>query len=301
TYQEYDADGAYAFFFGDYGEGDVQARQWDMVDREGRQAPGVYYWRMPEDDSLSLYPTAATYTKQADFGYYALIFTNERASSSAYNADRYSRSAPLAFASREECAARILEALDALGYVPGATVQTAYALDAPALRREEEAFIESFGTEDVESQLKADWDTQDEAYVFYLWQECQGLPVWTAPLEPYSGLMEESEAPMQAILRRDGFVYFRVTDVLDLRIAEEYSALLPLGDIIQGVIRKYSNLISEQRIVVTDMRLCALTSKDGLGGCSLIPVWICTYEVEDDYAVGQMVFDAVTGYEIYAN
>lgn len=108
-------------------------------------------------------------------------------------------------------------------------------------------------------------------------------------------------APVTALYREDGFVSFHVSDILTFETTEEYDILLSLEDIIRVISNKYDNIITDGKVIVTDMKLCALASRDGEGSCILIPAWICNYWQEFDNSLGQMILDAATGYEIYAN
>lgn len=295
-YQEYDADALFEFFFADK---NVEKKDtFDMSDRSGKDREGYTYW---SDDGCSLcfYPTDAIYSVIAEKDYYFYGFCDIVGNLTMYNADKYSRTKELGFMTREESRQKVEEVLDHAGFHPGDTVYQAYALDVDTLCEESERVYE-WGFTEGDVDFRTEWDESQEAYAFQMWQVCQGLPVWTSLISP-TDVADESKAPISGIYRKDGFTAFHVTDVLDFEMAEEYDELLPFENIVHIISDKYSDLITEDKIVIKEMRLCALTNRDGQGNCAVMPVWICTGELESEGNLEQMTFDAVTGDEVYAN
>ncbi len=294
-YQEYDSDAFYDLFLDNRTV--AKEENYSLPDRNDVPQDCTAYWTA-DGDIICLYPTDAIYAApEKDFYFYA--FTDSITNRDMYNAQKYSLSNQLSFASRDTAIQKVLEVLDTIGYDPGSFSYQAYALDASTLNRESRRVYE-WGFEEDEIAFQTEWDTQEEAYSLNLWQEVQGLPVWTARIDPVN-LLDESMAPVTALYRENGFVSFRVSDILTFETTAEYDTLLPLKEIIHIISEKYDNIITDGRIVVTEMKLCALASHDGEGSCVLIPAWVCNYWQEFDNNSGQMILNAATGYEIYAN
>ena len=295
-YQEYDEDAFYQFFFSD--KTVVKEEVYEMNDRKEEKKEGRTYW---SDDNCSIcfYPTDAIFSIDSERDYYFYGFCDIVGNLTMYNADKYSLSEELSFMTREKAEEKVQEALEGMGFYPGDTMYQAYALDAATLCEESER-VYGWGFTDGEVEFRTKWDVSQEAYAFEMWQICQGLPVWTALISPID-IVDESKAPIAGIYCRDGFVTLHVTDIMDFEISEKYDVLLPFEEIVHKISNKYGDLIMEDRIVIEEMRLCALTNRDGRGGCMVLPVWICTGRLAEAGNMEQMIFDAVTGDEMYAN
>lgn len=295
-YQEYDEDAFLELFFTDKTIEDRYT--YYLPDRSGEEKEG-YAYQSSDGCSICLYPTDAIYSVAAEQDYYFYSFCDIMGNLTMYNADQYSKTKELKFMTREESRQKVRETLDNMGFSTGDLIYQAYALDASTLCEESERVYE-WGFTEGEVDFRTEWDESQEAYAFQMWQACQGLPVWTALISPVD-VVDESKAPVTGIYREDGYAVFHVTDILDFERSEEYDALLPFENIVQLISDKYSGLITEDKIIITEMRLCALTVRDGQGSCMIMPVWICTGKLEEGGNLEQMVFNAVTGEEIYAN
>ena len=292
-YQEYDTDAFYEMFFSDAEIKDEDT--YNIMGRGGKMSQGISY-TSADGSVLYVEPIDLIYVRQTERNDYFYVFTNLRINYDMYNPYKYSLTEQLSFATREEAVQHLMDTLGKIGSHADSITYKAYALDVSTLCEEAKRF-DDWATYQDDNALKKDWTVEEEAYAISLWQENQGLPVWTANINSY-GVIDESMAPVHAIYREDGFVWFDFTGFLDFETSEEYDVLLSFEDIINKISDKYTDIISSDKILVTEMMLCILTSSDGQGGYNLYPAWVCTYEYEGGNSVGQMVFDAVTGYEI---
>lgn len=329
-YQAYDADAFTELFFADKTIADKY--RYELSDRNGEEKEGYAY--MSDDGcTICCYPAEAIYSVDAEVDYYFYGFCDVIGNSTMYNADQYSLTEDLSFMTRKETEQKVQETLENMGFHTGDFIYQAYALDAPALCEESQRGYE-WGFEEAGVDFRTDWEADQEAYAFEMWQMCQGLPVWTAQIGPLY-IADESKAPVTGIYRKDGFVRFDVTDILNFETGNEYDVLLSFEEIVKKISEKYTEGMEEDKIVIKEMRLCALTIGDGNenedkngnkdeneigegnrngsenrdgngdgsenGNCTVRPVWICTGELEGDGNLMQMTFDAVTGNEIYEN
>lgn len=295
-YQKWDSDAFYNMFFKD-AEIKEEYIYNDMFDRYGKKAEGSSFFTT-NGDVVCLYPDILIYD-DGDEGDYSTAFTDLRANYDMYNAYKYSLINQLSFADRKEAVQTVLDTLNETGCHADGIIYKAYALDVDTLcsesMRVDESVVALFG-----GTVKKDWKKEEEAYAVYIWQEQQGLPVWTAKINKYS-IADERSAPVNAIYGKDGYVRLEFRGFMDFEISNEYDVLLSFEDITDKICQKYNDVIASDTIVVREMMLCILTGSNGNGGYNLYPAWICTFEYEGGNSMGQMVFDAVTGYEIYEN
>lgn len=296
VYQEWDSDVFYDMFFSDVEINEEYVYN-DMLGRDGKKAEGDSYFSV-NGDVVCLYPDILIYDVENE-GNYSTAFTDIRSNYDMYNAYKYSLTNQLSFADREEAVQTVLDTLSETGCHADNIIYKAYALDADTLSSEsmrvDEFVVALFG-----ETVKKDWKTEEEAYAVYIWQEHQGLPVWTAKINEYS-VADERSAPVSAIYGKDGYVRLEFRGFMDFETSNEYDVLLSFEDITDKICEKYSDVIASDTIVVKEMMLCILASSDGEEGYNLYPAWLCTYEYEGGNSMGQMVFDAVTGYELYEN
>lgn len=216
-----------------------------------------------------------------------------------YNAGSYSLTEELDFMTRDEMKRKVQDTLEGIGIFLGKFSCQAYALDASTLCEESRRVYE-WGFEEGDVDLRTEWGKEQEAYAFRIWQVCQGLPVWTAEIGPLY-VADGSKAPVTGIYRKDGLVSLTVADILDFETTEEYEVLLPFRELIGKISENCQDGEDEGKVIIKEIKLCALTIGEEGGACTVAPVWICTGEqAEDGYPV-QRTFDAVTGEEIGGN
>ena len=295
-YQEYDEDAAFEIFFG---KKEIEDRiTYEMPDRSGAEKEG-YAYQSEDGCSLCLYPAQVSYSVNAEADHYFYGFCDTVGNTTMYNAGSYSLTEELDFMTRDEAKRKVQEILEKIGLFPGEFTCQAYALDAPTLCEESRRVYE-WGFEEGDVDFRTEWGKEQEAYAFRIWQVCQGLPVWTAEIGPLY-VADGSKAPVTGIYRKDGLVSLTVTDILDFETTEEYEVLLPFRELVGKISENYQDGEDEGKVIIKEIRLCALIiGKEG-GECTVAPVWICTGEqAEDGYPV-QRTFDAVTGEEIGGN
>lgn len=292
-YQEWDADAFYDIFFRD--EDIAEEYTYGMLDRTGKKAEGRAFFTA-DRDTVCMYPDTLIY-HIGDWDDYFTIFTYLRANYDGYNIYKYSLTDQLSFAAREEVVQTVLDTVNEIGCEADDIIYKAYALDTDTMNQETERIIAEGMLGDT---LKKGWKSEEEAYGIFIWQEVQGLPVWTTEINGYT-IADESSAPASAIYGKDGYIHFQIYGFMDFEMSDEYDVLLSFEEITDKICEKYKDVISSDTIVVQEMMLCLLTSADGDGGYNLYPAWLCTYENEGGNSMGQMIFDAVTGNELYEN
>ncbi len=296
TYQEYDYDGFFRYF-SDI-ESVVEETQYDLPDRTNKKTTGRCL-DTQNGESICLYPIKLIYTRNQLNEQYFYVFDDNYNNASMYNADHFLLESEIQSVPVENVINECENLLKSAVLSCGEYLLLTYALDLPTMKQQYER-IYDWGFDDGTVDIY-DWKESDEAYVIRLWQTVQDLPIMTASVNYYD-VIDNSDATVTAIYRKDGFAEVSIGDIFSMEYGEE-KRIITSSDVKDKIIQKYSEVLSEDKITVIEIRLCALASKAGDGKCNILPVWICNYQVESDEnnAFSQMLINAFTGEEIYAN
>lgn len=216
-----------------------------------------------------------------------------------YNADKYSTSHDLDFASRQTVYNSLLETLENIGlHFDGK--HTAYALDYQTLQNEEYA-IDINGNEDT-GNYKPEWSQEDDCYYFFMRQNYQGLPVYHVFADIFKEAIDEN-APLQIIYSQSGIEYLNIEKLFQFSDDTKAVALADFGQIAQTVADKYNMLLSESTYKVENATLYYMVDVVGVKApYHVSPVWIMDVEEQDQSGSSikqeQMVIDGVTAKEV---
>lgn len=296
-YLEYMDDYFYDFFAKE--ETVKEKMTYELLNRMNKKEQGVYY-ELTNGSTVCLYPMELIYTRDEFSEQYCYVIDTSLTNTASYNANMFSQEKDLSFQSRQAVMEVVLEFLGGMKFDRSHYVSRIYSLDFESIK-EQYSRIFDWGFDDSIIDIK-EWQEEDEAYEICIWQEVQGLPVWTGKGAYYS-IVDDSEAPIQATYRSDGFCEFRIKDMCEFRTGSNRSPLLTAEEIKDIIAEKYQDILAEETIVVKELQLCALAINQGDGTCEIAPAWSCIYESDTGYNIvsSQIIYDARTGREIHDN
>lgn len=204
----------------------------------------------------------------------------------------------VSFASGEEAIEEIYIILEQLGYPVDSLKFYYYPLNANDLKNAEQEYIDAGLI--IDGEEKTEWTTQDDAYFIYAYQTYQDLPILHESMSISYQFVKQAPdaAPIQAIYSANGLESLMVYNLYDISSTENHVSYLEFEEIVECVVNKYNNILSDSVFAVPVARLCQMVSYDKNQELIIKPVWY--FEViENEMTRSYMLVDAVTGNEIY--
>ena len=203
-----------------------------------------------------------------------------------YNGDLFLNGEEFSFASRQDAFLNIKKYLEEIGVKIGEDYRC-YYLDYETMEQEEKKY-------DADAGLgKKVWSESDNAYYFAINQEVESIPVYV----PLFGIYNEDidyNAPIQIMYKASGIGFIQTGNLYETEETEEYVNVIDIGEIFNSINEKYSMLISEEVVTVTQMKLCWIPNHDS---DELILAWSIRGALSSGTEV-QMFYDAQTGKEL---
>ncbi|MBO5303508.1 MAG: hypothetical protein J6A92_05605 [Lachnospiraceae bacterium] len=237
------------------------------------------------EQAASLYLDKYTYTSNC------LIW--DYSTSEGYNRDNFSTDENLPFAEKEEVWKSINEKLETLDIpMENAFTEKVYALPYQSLQEQELLAVER-GDLDRE-ETKDIWNEKDDAYFFYIWQNCQGLPVYPdGYVQEYD--VENIPGGIEVCCTEEDFLFLNVSYWMEFEKSAEKIKLLSLDKIMDTVIEKYGQVINDSPMTLTSCRLFEAPILKEENTYEVVPVWICKIELEEMSYDMYLPIHAVTG------
>lgn len=281
-----------------FGQTDVVTEQMIDLDNDDGSKGMAYYYNGSQGESLSI--TDRSFYYHDKFLNYILNAFRLEENTRDYNANLYIQNRNLSFAAQESALESILQELSLLGIdLDGNIEYTCYTLDYQTLMQEESA-IDVNGIQDTGS-YKDMWDENDDCYYFCIRQTQNGLPITHEYADAF-GRVEDSNAPIQAIISRSGIKMLTVDKIFDFSDSEHKANVGEFNRMALSVKEKYEQLLTNSTYTVTDAALYYLSMKKEKGNYEVKPVWVFNLteyvnDSEQTYQL-QMIIDAQTGKEI---
>lgn len=171
-----------------------------------------------------------------------------------------------------------------------------FSLDAETMKKQE-CLLDADGNK---IDIGIIWTEQDNYYRFFARQSFQELPIYYADSEWGSGL-DKSCMPIQMLIGEGGLCNVSLEKTFSFVEGQEPITLLDTDDIVESVIAKYSELLTENKFSINNAELMYFAKKEGLDEYTLIPVWL--FEVVERYNdenIGwhMLILNAQTGKEV---
>lgn len=264
----------------------------EIVDGYGKRW-NEEYLRTDEDNWLSVSEKDIRYgTKKID--YITNFFIPSR------DAEKYVSDEEFPFATKKDASEESDALLNKLGY----KLDFEYDWETRSMPYEElkenEFIMDMDGNADY-SKYKPEWTEEDDTYFMALQPYLDGAPVFNK--NEYYKKPDIEALPVQVYYTRQGIEGIAV-DKLCKFSREEKVYLTDFENVVNTVIKKYSNILGEEQYFVNQIELYQLMVPDTKGGYKVKPVWVfemeALYEVDDEEqrsSFGVLV-DACTGKEI---
>lgn len=289
--QKVDRENAFLLLFGSIEEYDTY--DYEEEDEYGKNAHSVTYVS-PEETTLAYGPQSSKfdYMERDLMPYVQNAFVPFR--DEHFNADLYSRSAQLAFMTREEAFETVQKVLEEIG-VAIEPVYVGYALDYKTMQSQE--YHEDMDGKIDRSQYKAQWTDEDDCYYFYINQTYKGLPLYHVYNQVFADV-EEINAPIQAVVSGEGLEWLNIEKVFAVSEEKGGVSLADLKAVIQTAADKYNQVLGSSAYEIVKAELYYYVDlSSGKGTYDVKPVWILTGNEKGGPNL-QIIIDAQTAEEI---
>ncbi len=224
---------------------------------------------------------------------------------------RYSESAELSFASRENVEASVLRLLSQLGQ-ESPKLKVMYALDKKNLMEVQEEFKKYVEDRDlpIEVNWKENWSESDEKYLLIYNQMVNGLPVIESSYTDDAKMTSVDGGVIRVIWGSTGIETLHLPISFIVVGKSDSQQIISADEIEQIVADRLNNLIIDQSSEIVQVRLMYSptsttdVNRDKDTAVELIPVWVATLQKtilnpQDGTIVrtilSDLVFDAYTG------
>ena len=213
------------------------------------------------------------------------------------NLEKYKEEKQFDFGSSDEVLGYIIELLSSYGLVlDDRFVIKTYYLDYETLASEEYA-EDMDGNIDYSSYKPDGWSDEDNAYMFYIYEYCQGLPDYHDDGNGWYSYESSMKSVFRIIVNKDGIVEMhQYRDIYDYEIDETMVKLLSFSEITEEVESDLNSIINnETSYVIT--KACLYVGYDySNGDLQLIPIWAFRIEETGDFeAEYELNFNAING------
>lgn len=204
------------------------------------------------------------------------------------------------FGTGEQCVDQVKSELEEIGFPV-----SEYKFDWFSTSGEEHAVIEQNKLEeeltDYAHTNQDGWTDENNSYEIYGWQIYEGLPVF--PQMMSSAMMRAFEnyqkAPVSATYTKQGIIIMSVKPSYIFEASDEKMEFLTFPEIADAVDQRYCDLLDDGTYTVTRAKLAVRTYYGKNDELAAEPVWY--FEVDHNSSVEVLLFNAVTGREIYMN
>lgn len=196
----------------------------------------------------------------------------------------------------QECLEQAKEVISDIGY-PVENLETKTAFLPCTLLEEKENWVDNAGNI-ITEYYKDSWTQEDDACLFLMHQNYQGLPVyhnWVL------GDNKDANAPIQVLWSRRGLEELNIAYYFEFKTTGETHLLKNFDVIAETVEEKFNEILSESTYTVTDATLYQMVkSGEERQKYTVEPVWILdiTETLEKQSYSFEMLVDAVTGKEV---
>lgn len=206
------------------------------------------------------------------------------------NMEQYEEKQTFSFGEAEEVFAELEEKMRRLGLRQELQCTSFYA-DYPTLQ-----------SEYIPVEGETSFNEEDSGYYYSAVQLVGELPVYACYY--YGSGIEGGvdAANITAYIDGDGLEMVRAERIItEISYGEEKGELLTLAEIAAAVKKRFSMVITDNKVVVKELRLCYMTDPINQEQLRLIPLWMCNYEVTDhegNTSLQQFLINAVTAEEV---
>lgn len=203
---------------------------------------------------------------------------------------------PLKFSDAEECEKKIVDLMHGIG-LAGEISFGYYALGHEEACAWEEHFDQN--GESDEASYKQEWTEKDDAYLFYGYQEFQGIPVYHELMFLGGSMkyMNADNAAVQAIYTAGGIEKLQVNYTYILAVSDEYVSLKPFDDIADTINNKLNNIIGNMQYEIKSATLVQLVKHSQSQTYETMPVWYV--ETVSENGISVILVNASTAEEVF--
>lgn len=250
---------------------------------------------LPEDDIYTLTDAYVSIGPECiyasnNFSYYSQLGLWDDMQS--YADDKVSFGAP------EACVTDLEKLLSDFGYPAEDFSFSFKPASAQTMKRVEQDLVEQEYIQG--NKQKAEWTEEDDVYIIYSYQHCEGIPVFHEYMNLGQQLAYDtpSGAPVHAIYSSRGLENLYVSVVYEFEKTGKTLELKSFDEIAKVLQVKFESLLNERTYLVNRAKLYMRVYFDENQNYVAEPVWY--FEIIDDEAANSVVLvNAVTGKEIY--
>lgn len=202
----------------------------------------------------------------------------------------------LEFMDAESCKAQLVEFMKNIG-IEWNGMLSGYALGYEEASQWEEHLSQDGGLD--EERYKQDWSSKDDAYLFYGYQQFQGLPVYHE-LMGIGGSMKyvnADNAAVQAIITADGIQRLDIHYLYRLSGTGEPADLKSFEEIADTVAFKLNQSLSGEQYQVSEASLMEMVRHSQDQNYEAFPIWYV--EAASETGTTVVLVNAETAEEIY--
>ena len=191
-----------------------------------------------------------------------------------YNLDAYEEYKEFSFGTAEEACSDIIQTLNQIGIQVDDTWEIdTYYLDYETMSQEE--IHRNIDWELVQEDYKTDWSEADNTYLFYFHPTYCGLRDYHQTMFN-CGPACNSAAQITAMYNKNGIIELSVEELYDYEAEKTEVKLMEFEDVVEPVIHRYENIISENTYELESAMLVTTftTADDDITTTrDLIPAW----------------------------
>lgn len=211
-----------------------------------------------------------------------------------YNGDLYTEQENLDFMTRENAVSYVRETMEKYGIHLGKPVSV-YAMDYQTMRQEED--VTDLDGNPQPDQAKAEWDSEDDTYYMFFYQEYQGMPIMYH-MYSQEGFLPGEEAVV--MMTKNGMIQIDIQGCYEWEQRDKV-ALISAEKAVDTFFQNYQGIYdTEYKVTNISLMLDIISGVDDTA--KLWPVWVFETEVtgtKDNYTYTcEILIDAVDGREM---
>ncbi|MCT2536728.1 hypothetical protein NC661_14155 [Aquibacillus koreensis] len=186
----------------------------------------------------------------------------------ALNSD-YQTFNDLSFLPYDEAEQDVLETFSSVG-IKNLQTEVIYSLDQKTMNTHSTQYMEAAD----EDETQTEWTAEDEAYLFFLRQAVDNIPlanfIWQTEAR---GVNEATETVITAIYNKDGDQQLSATGVYDILSSSQPQDIIDHKDALNKIVEHYSSTILTNETTIYEQDLYYVGVVDG-ENYKLIPAWV---------------------------
>lgn len=267
------------------------------LDNEGEGCV-LYEWHGPDSDVLP--PSLSVSNRSISGNFYKMSeelsfpekvsysfrgdeYLSTYSAEAPYNADKYSKTKNLSFASQEDVLKKCIDSLEQVGLPVKEVQYECFSLEEDIM--EQEFYDQPIDKYDT-TTLQPEWKETDNGYYIFARQKLQGLPVFFEN-SFFSSLPENNigreSCPIQILYTEEGLQTLQVCQIFEFSESEEQIDQLASFETVMDVLcTRYTEILTDSQFRIEKGGLFYYAKGNAKEGYEMIPAWI--FQVVEDYS-----------------